>query len=388
MIPIRYNLRSLATRKTNTAATILGIALVVFVLAASLMLSAGVKKTLTSSGRADVAIVTRKGSDAELSSIVEDPQVSLVKAAPGVKKNGDRPAVIAEVVVVTTMEKLGANGLSNVTVRGVPPDVMTFRRGVELVAGRFAQPGADEAVIGARLRGRFAGLDLGQTFELKKSQPLTVVGVFEDSGSAYESEVWVDFDVVRAAYHRVGAVSAVRAMLESPAAFDAFQATIEQDKRLQLSALRETYFYEKQSEGIALFVGILGSVVAAFFSLGAMIGAAITMYAAVANRQKEIGVLRALGFARRSVLSCFLIESMLIALFGGAIGSVGALSMRFVKFSMMNFATFSEMSFTFQPTWTIVGISLAFALGMGLLGGLLPAVRAARVSPVTAMRGG
>lgn len=375
-------------RKTSTAATVLGIGLVVFVLAASLMLSAGVKKTLKASGSNDVAIVIRKGSDGEMSSIVEDAQVGLVKAAPGVKKDGDKPLVIAELVVVATMEKIGADGVTNVQIRGVPADVGAFRKNVRLVAGRHPQPGADEALIGKSLRGRFAGLDLGQTFELRKNRPVTVVGVFADGGSSYESEVWVDFDVVRSAFRREGAVSSVRAQLESPAQLEAFQAAIEQDKRMGLQALRETFFYEKQSEGVSMFVGILGSLVAVFFSLGAMIGATITMYAAVANRQKEIGVLRALGFRRKQILLCFLLESMMIALIGGALGSVGALAMGFVKFSMLNFASFSEITFTFQPTWEVTGISLGFALGMGLIGGLLPAIRAARVSPVTAMRGG
>jgi putative ABC transport system permease protein len=388
MVPIRYNLRSLAVRKTNTAATVLGVALVVFVLAASLMLSAGIKKTMTTSGREDVAIVLRKGSDNELGSVVDEPQVSLIKAMPGVRSENGKPLAVAEVIVVGALEKIGASGVSNVQFRGVPEDVLQFRPEVKLVAGRTAQPGADEAIIGQRLRGRFKGLELGQTFEIRKNRPVSVVGVFEDGGSSYESEVWVDFDVLRTSFRREGIVSSVRVKLASPAQFELFQASVEQDKRVGLQALREKTFYEKQSEGSSMFIGILGTGVAIVFSIGAMIGAMITMYAAVANRQKEIGVLRALGFSRRSVLTSFLLESLLLALIGGALGTLASLGMGFVKFSMMNFASWSEMVFSFHPTLEVIGTALAFAGVMGLLGGFLPALRAARVSAVTAMRGG
>ena len=387
MVPFRYNLRSLAVRKVSTAATVLGIALVVFVLAGSLMLSAGLRKTMAASGRDDVAIVVRKGAESELSSIVEDSQVSLIKAAPGVQLVDGKPLVIGEVVVVATMDKSDGSGVTNVQIRGVPPEARELRPEVHFIAGRPAEPGKDEAVIGKNLRGRFAGLDLGQTFEVKKNRPLRVVGVFESGGSAYESEIWVDFDLLREAFKRTGSVSSVRAKLESPAAFDGFQATVEQDQRLGLQALRERYFYEKQSEFMGMFLGILGSIVAVFFSFAAMIGATITMHAAIAHRQREIGVLRALGFRRRLILLAFLLESMFIGLLGGLLGAVASLGLGLVRFSTLNFQTFSEITFTFEPTPTILIVSVTFAIGMGLLGGLLPAARAARVSAVAAMRG-
>ena len=387
MIPVRYNLRSLAVRKATTLATGVGIALVVFVLASALMLSAGIKKTMATSGKRDTAIVLRQGSDAELGSSIEEPNVNLVLAAPGVKKESGVPSGVGEVIVVAATPKLGATGVSNVQFRGVTDDVMKFRPEVKIVAGRAAQPGSDEVLIGARLRGRFLGLDLGQSFDIKKNRPVTVVGVFESGGSSYESEVWVDRDLLRAAYGRQGHVSSVRVHLDSASAFDGFQASVEQDKRIGLMAERESDYYEKQSEGTSLFIGAMGTLIAVFFSIGAMIGATITMYAAVANRQREIGTLRALGFSRLSILGSFLLEALILALGGGLLGAIASIGMGSVHLSMMNMASWSEISFSFDPTPEILTKALLFAGFMGLLGGFLPAIRASRVSPVAAMRG-
>lgn len=388
MIPIKYNVRSLAVRKATTLATAGGIALVVFVLASSLMLSAGIKKTLGSSGKPDTAIVLRMGSDAELGSVIEESSVPLILAAPGVKTgpNG-QPLGAAEIVVVGAMEKLGTDGVTNVSIRGVGDDVLTFRPEVHVVAGRPPKPGTDEAMVGSRIRGRIRGLDLDQTFDIKKNRPVKVVGIFEADGSAYESEVWVDCELLRQAYGRQGVVSGVRVKLDSPTKFDAFRAGVENDKRLGLQAMRETAFYEKQSEGASIFVGALGTVVSVFFAVGAMIGAMITMYAAVANRQREIGTLRALGFSQASVLGSFLLEAVLLAAVGGAVGVAASMAMGFVHLSMVNMASWSEVVFSFDPTPKVLGIALTFACGMGLLGGLFPAVRAARTSPLQAIRG-
>ncbi len=387
MIPIRYNVRSLVVRKTTTLATAGGIALVVFVLASSLMLASGIKKTMGSAGKADNAIVLRMGSDAELGSVIEESSVPLIMAAPGVKVDEHgRPIGASEIVVVGAMEKLGADGITNVSLRGVGEDVMAFRPEVHIVAGRPPRPGSDEAIVGARIRGRIRGIDLDQTFELKKNRPVKVVGIFEADGSAYESEVWVDREVLRQAYHREGIVSAVRVRLESPTKFDAFRAGIENDKRLGLQALRESAFYEKQSEGVATFIGALGTIVSVFFAVGAMIGAMITMYGAVASRQREIGTLRAIGFSRRSILVSFLLEALVLSAVGGAIGAVASLGMGFVHFSMVNFASWSEIVFSFDPTPRVIVTALAFACGMGLLGGFFPAIRAARTSPLKAIR--
>jgi len=388
MIPVRYNIRSLSVRKATTVATAGGIGLVVFVLASSLMLSAGIRKTLGTTGKPENAIVLRMGSDAELGSVVEDSTVPLVLAAPGVRMDErGQPIGAAEIVVVGAMEKLGAKGVTNVAIRGVPDNVMRFRPDVRIVAGHAPRPGSDEAIVGARIRGRILGLDVDQSFELKKNRPVRVVGVFEAEGSSYESEVWVDRDLLAQAYNRQGIVSSVRVRLDSPSKFDAFRAGVENDKRLGLQAVRETTFYEKQSEGAATFVGILGTIVSIFFAAGAMIGAMITMYAAVANRQREIGTLRALGFSQTSVLTSFLLEAVLLSFIGGGLGAALSMAMGLVHFSMVNFASWSEIVFSFDPTPRVIVTSLVFACGMGLVGGLLPAIRAARTSPLRAIRG-
>jgi putative ABC transport system permease protein len=210
--------------------------------------------------------------------------------------------------------------------------------------------------------------------------------VFSAEGSAYESEIWCDLDVLRAAFHREGHVSSVRVRLASKDAFEAFKATLESDKQYGFLVLSEREYFDKLSEGTAVLVRVLGTLLSVFFAIGAMIGAMITMYAAVANRQREIGTLRALGFGRTNILVAFLLESTGLALLGGAAGVAAAMGMRFVKFSMMNLASWSEMVFTFEPTPSILTTALAFAVVMGLFGGFFPAVRAARVSPVSAMR--
>jgi len=386
MIPLKYNVRSLTVRKTTTAATALGVALVVFVLSSALMLAAGAKKTLASTGKNDVAIVLRKGSDNELGSVIDDQSVNTIITQDGVQKNGNKPLASAENVVVLALPKLGTPGLTNVQARGVTEDSFAMRPNIKIVRGRPARSGGDEVIIGARIAGRFQGVDLEQKFELKKNRPVTVVGVFTDNGSSHESEIWADRDTLRAAFGRGTSSSSVRVKLESPSKFDGYAGSVEHDKRLGLSVLREDDYYEKQSEGLSLFIRIMGTMIAVFFSIGAMIGAMITMYAAVANRQREIGTLRALGFSRLSILTSFLMESSLLAFAGGAIGAAASIGMGFVEFSMINFASWSEIVFKFDPTPQILGTSLIFAIGMGLLGGFFPAVRASRVSPIAAMR--
>lgn len=389
MIPIVYNIRSLTVRKTTTIAAGLGVALVAFVFSTAVMLSKGIQRTLSKSGSADVAVVLRKGSDVELSSSVEDPQVGLVLAGPGVKKDeSGAPIGVSEVVVVIALDKLGTDGgVSNVQVRGVPDNVLKMRPSVRVVAGRQPRPGTDEGMVGKAILGRFRGLDIGQSFELRKGRSVRVVGAFEDDGSSFESEVWCDRDTLRAAFGREGVVSSVRVRLQSPALYDAFEAFVEKDKQLGLESFREPEYYNKQSEGMAKFVVVLGQMIAMFFSIGAMIGAMITMHASVADREREIGTLRALGFSRVGILFSFLLESLMLAVAGGAVGALASMVMGFVRFSMINFQSWSEMVFTFEPHPRIVMSALINAAMMGLFGGFLPAIRAARVSPVRAMRG-
>ncbi len=389
MIPVKYNLRNLAVRKTTSIAAGLGLGLVVFVFASVLMLSNGVQRTLGRSADPNVAVVLRKGSDAELASGIEDAQVGVMLANPGVAKGANgQPLASGELVLVIHLDRLGTDGVSNVQVRGVPDNILELRKDIRFIEGRAAKPGTDEVVVGKAISSRFKGLALGQSFEMRKNRPVTVVGVFEDKGSSFESEVWGDVKTLGSAFGREGFVSSLKVRLESPTKFDAFKTALEQNPQLQVEVLRETDYYEKQSEGTSIFINAMGIVIAVFFSIGASIGAMITMYASIANRQREIATLRALGFSRMSILFSFLLESVILAVAGGVLGAAASLLMSFVKFSTVNFASFSEITFTFEPTPTILGIALGVAVAMGLAGGFFPAVRAARMNLVQAIRGG
>ncbi len=387
MVPIKYNVRNLVVRRRTTMAAAFGLALVVFVFAFAAMAVSGLKKTLGRNASPDVAIVLRKGSDAELTSGIEDKHVSLVVAQAQQVGASKKPSAIAEVLIVVLLDKIGTDGVSNVTVRGVTEDVLAFRPTAKVVEGRAPTPGTDEVMVGSSIRGRFRGLELGQSFELKKNRPVKVVGVFADEGSSFESEVWADIHTVRQAFGREGYVSSVRARLDSPSKFDGFKALVEQNKQLGLVVMREADFFEKQSEATSFILTLLGVMIAFFFAIGAMIGATITMNAQVAGRVREIGTLRALGFSRGSILFSFLLESIALSLAGGIVGAICALPLRAVKVTMLNMGTWAEIAFSFEPTPPILLGSLALATFMGIVGGFLPAVRAARISPIEAMRG-
>ena len=387
MIPIKYNVRNLVVRKTTTIAASFGLALVVFVFAASQMLGEGITRTLGRSASPETAIVLRKGSSAEMESSIEDNQVNLVLTQAQQVGASANPPGVGELIVVILLDKLGTTGVSNVTVRGVPETVFDFRKTAKITAGRAAKPGTDEVVVGSGITGRFKGLGLGQTFEVKKNRKATVVGVFSDGGSSFESEVWADTHTVRTAFGREGYVSSVRVRLDAASKFDAFKALVEQNRQLGLNVQREGDFYAKQSEMTADFLNIMGTIIAVFFSIGAMIGATITMNAQVANRQREIGTLRALGFSRRSILTSFLLESVALALVGGGVGAIAALGLKFVSITTLNMGTFAEIVFSFEPTIPILLRSVLLAGFMGVVGGFLPAIRAARISPIEAMRG-
>jgi len=388
MIPLNYNIRNLYVRRTTTLVTAAGIAFVVAVLAGAMMLVEGLKATLDQSGKPQNAIVIRKGSDAELSSSIEDTTLSLIKGAPGVARAPDgQPLVIGESVVVLFYDLANGKGKSNVLLRGVPSEVLTFRPEVKIEQGQMAKPGSDELVVGKKLLGRFKGMEIGNTIELRNGRPGRIVGVFSADGSSFESEVWGDLDYVRGSFGRDGVVQSARVQLTSGAAFDGFEAFVEEDKRLGLEGMGEIDFYRKQSENTATFLGVLGGLIAVFCSLGAMIGASITMYGAVANRKREIGVLRALGFSRLTIMTSFLFESVLLASLGGLLGVLAALGLQLIEFSVLNFSTFSEIVFQFHATPEILVNAFVSGGVMGILGGFLPAVRAARTSPIEAMKG-
>ena len=388
-IPLSYGVRSLLVRKTTSIATVLGIALVVLVLASSLMLAAGVRQTLTSSASSENVVVLRKGADSELTSSVPSDSLGIVLAAPGVKRNAaGQPLGIGDLVVVLAMNRVGGEPgqLSSVLTRGIQSNAFEMRPQVRLIQGRQARAGTDEAIVGKGVLGRCKGLTLGSSFELRKGRSVTVVGVFEAQGSSFESEVWLDVETLRSAVGRDGLFSSLTVALESAEKYDTFSAAVVNDKRLGLEVLHERAYYEKQSEGTSMVVSTLGVITAVFFSIGAIIGAAITMYGSVAQRSREIGTLRALGFSRRAILTTLTLESTILALTGSAIGSAFSLLTSFFKISTINYNTWQEISFSFQPSTKALLTAIIAGGLIGFVGGFWPALRAARTSPLEAMR--
>jgi len=388
MIPLSYNIRSLAVRKTTTLTTILGLALVVFVLAASQMLANGIHRTLDQAGDPLRAIVLRKGAAAETQSNIGADAQNIILSAPGVKRDEKgMPLGHGDLVFIMVLERRGGRGaISNVTIRGVRDTEQPQIDGLRVVEGRAPRPGSDEVMVGKRIAGRFTGVDLGESFEIKKNRPVQVVGVFEANGTSHESELIGGLDMVGSAFGMSGIISSVTVQLDSPERFDEFKSAIEGDKRLGLAALREVDYYEKQSDGTVKLVVGLGGAVTFLFSLGATIGAMITMYASVSRRKREIGTLRALGFPRRTILLSFLVEGVLMAAAGSLIGVIASLGTGMLRFSLLNLSSGAEISFSFDPSLPVALSAIAVGSFMGVLGGLLPAVAAARVPPTIAMR--
>jgi putative ABC transport system permease protein len=378
MIPISYSLRNLWTRKLTTALTAGGMALVVFVFAAVLMLDAGLRQALVSTGQADNVVVTRRAAASEVQSGVERPQAALVESQPEIA------AASKECVVLIAQPKRASGTVSNVTVRGLSPAGIALRPQVRISAGRMFRPGSTEIVAGRSIAERFAGTGLGERLRFG-GRDWTVVGTFDAGGSGFDSEIWGDVDQMMQSFRRQ-AYSSVIARLSDPAGFDALKQRLEADVRLTVDVKRERQFYEEQSAALSTFISILGLTLSVIFSLGAVIGATITMYAAVANRTGEIGALRALGFRRRAILTAFLAEALLLAALGWAFGLGLASLMQLVRISTMNWQSFSELAFSFTLTPKIVLQSLAFAAVMGFAGGVLPALRAARLRIVDALR--
>jgi ABC-type antimicrobial peptide transport system permease subunit len=297
--------------------------------------------------------------------------------------------VSKEVVVLNSLPKRSDDGASsgrrsNVPIRGLPPMGLALRPQVRMIEGRMFGAGASEIVVGSSVARQFAGVELGQSLSFAQRQ-WQVVGIFDAGGTAFDSEIWGDAEQLSQAFRRFG-FSSVIAELGSPDAYDALLAAVDAEPRLTVEIKRERQFYEDQSRALANFLRVLGLTLSVIFSLGAVIGAAITMYAAVATRTGEIGTLRALGFARRSILAAFLLESLLLAAVGGVAGLAAASFLQAITISTTNFQSFAELAFSFALTPAIAGASLAFALAMGLIGGFLPAVKAARMAIVDALR--
>jgi putative ABC transport system permease protein len=384
-IPLVYVARNLWARRLTTVLTAGGLALVVFVFATVLMLDAGLKRTLVTTGEYDNVVVIRKGSQTEIQSGISRYQADAIETHPAVALGGDgKPLAAKESVVLISLLRRGDNRPSNVPVRGTSAVGLALRPQVQVRAGRMFRPGTSEIVVGSSIAARFDSAALGARMSFAQRE-WTVVGIFDAGGSGFDSEVWGDVDQLMQAFRR-NAYSSMVVRLARPDLFERFRSDIDTDPRLSNESKREQIFYSDQSKALSTFITVLGLTLSIIFSIGAMIGAMITMYASVANRVGEIGTLRALGFKRRAVLGAFLAESLLLGLVGGAAGLVLASFMQQASFSTINFQTFADLSFRFIMTPEVALKSMLFALLMGLLGGFLPAIRAARLNIVDALR--
>ncbi len=384
-VSLSYNFRNLWTRRLTTLLTVSGMALVVFVFASILMLAEGLRKTLVETGSYDNVVVLRKGSNSEVVSGVGRQSAYILETLPEIAIGSKGQRLLAkEVVVLIALEKKGSDSPSNVILRGVEENSVLLRPTVRLVEGRIPRVGSPEVMIGSSIARRFKGVEINGTIRFGMSD-WRIVGTFDAGNSGFSSEIWGDVNQFIQAFRRP-AYSSVIFKLRDSSGFQNVKSRIEDDPRLTLEAKRETKYYAEQSEIMAKFLRVLGISLTIIFSLGAVIGAMITMYSAVANRTTEIGTLRALGFQRRNILTAFLVESLLLGFLGGLTGLFFASFLQFFTVSTMNFQSFAELAFSFTLTFEIFYKGMVFSLVMGLVGGLLPAVRASRMVIVEALR--
>jgi putative ABC transport system permease protein len=384
-IPFSYSIRNLLTRRLTTVLTAGGMALVVFVFSTILMLSDGLRKTLVETGSYDNVVVIRKGSATEVQSGIEREQANIVETEPDISIGQDGKKLLAkELVVLINLPKKDGDKPSNVVIRGIGSSSVQLRPQVMLVEGRLPRLGSTEIIVGRSIYRTFKNVGINESVRCGLRN-WRVVGIFDAGSTAFSSEIWGDADQLMQAFRRP-VYSSVIFKLRDPAKFDTLKSRIESDPRLTLEARRETKYYLDQSEVMAKFLRILGFSLTLIFSVGAIIGAMITMYAAVASRTQEIGTLRSLGFQRRSILAAFILESLILGFIGGFAGLFIASFMQFITISTMNFQTFAELAFSFVLTIENMVQAMAFSLIMGLLGGVLPAIRASRMNIVEALR--
>ncbi len=386
-IPLAYNLRSVTARWTSAVVAVLGIAGTVGVFVAMLSLARGFKATMTASGSAGNALVRRAGSITEIDGSVDLDQVRVIQDAPGVARGKDGPLVSAEVVVPASFPLKSSGTDALVQVRGVSPKALQIRVSVKVVAGRFFRAGLNELVVGKNAANSYAGFALGNTVRFAGGT-WTAVGVFDAGGSAFDSEVWCDANVLNQVYQRPQNIfQSITIHLTSPDAFGRFKDALTSDPRLTVRVDREVDYYENQSRNLTTLIVVLGSIVAVVMGIGAVFGALNTMYSAVAERSREIATLRALGFGELSVVVSFVVEALIIALVGGVLGSVAVLPLNRYTVAALNFQTFSHLDFAFRVTPDLMLGGIVFALVMGVAGGVPPAVRAARSPIAAALRG-
>jgi putative ABC transport system permease protein len=386
-IPFLYSLRSIAVRKGSSAMAVGGIALVVVVLVTLLSLAAGFQKAVRASGSPQNVIVLRKGADAELQSQVTRETARIISELPIVAQESGRKLVVCESVVILSQPKQGG-GETNITVRGGPPHARSVHADVRLTQGRWHTPGSSEAVLGIGLARRLRDVSLGQTITIGRNQ-WCIVGLFEAGGSSLESELWMDGDLLQGSFRRGAIFQSVlfRAAGNAREAAEQLNALTETDLRLRtVQAMTEKEYYEKQAKLMADLITILGGILTSIMSIGAIAGAMNTMYAAVSQRKREIGCLLAMGFAPEAVWLAFMVESLALAAIGAVLGCAVSLLFNGMKTGMTNWATFSETAFEFHVTPQILATAALFAMLMGFIGGVLPAVRAARMKVVDALR--
>jgi putative ABC transport system permease protein len=386
-IPVVYNLRSVKVRWLSALVAIFGIAGTVGVFVAMLSLARGFQATLISSGSPGNAIILRSGSVTELSGSVPLDQVKVLEDKPGIARSASGPLVTPEVVVVAAFPLLSTGTDANVQVRGVSAKALEVRNNVKIVKGRFFQPGLAELVVGRNVDKTYAGLSLGDSVTFGGGT-WRVVGVFDAGGSAFDSEVWCDAPVLNQVYHRPENVfQSVTVHLTSPGSLQQFKDAISSDPRMNVDVSSEIDYYAAQSTVLTQVIKVLGGMIAFIMGIGAVFGALNTMYSAVAERSREIASMRAIGFGATSVVASFTIEALLIAAAGGALGCLAVLPVNGITTGALNFQTFSHLAFAFKITPDLLVWGMLFALIMGVVGGLPPAIRAARRPVAAALRG-
>ncbi len=385
-IPVIYNFRSVKARWTSAIVAVLGIAGTVGVFIAMLSLARGFRATLVSSGSADNALVMRAGSTSEMTGAVSLESAKVVQDAPGVARGADGPLITTEAVLVTPIPLVSTGTDANVQVRGVSPNVFEIRKNIKIVQGRMFRSGLAEVIVGKNANTAYQGLIVGGTMTMG-GQSWNVVGVFDAGGSAFDSEVWCDAHLLNGAFKRPeDTFQSVTVHLTSAAAFQQLKDYVTSDPRLNVDVTREIDYYAKQSTRMTQLISILGGLVAGVMAIGAIFGALNTMYSAVAERGREIATMRALGFGAAAVVISFVIEALLISFVGGALGAVAVLPLNGLTTGAMNWQTFAHMEFAFKVTPILLLSGLIFALAMGVLGGLPPALRAAQRPIATALR--
>jgi putative ABC transport system permease protein len=386
-IPISYNVRSIGARWTTAVVSVLGIAGTVGVFLAMLAMARGFQATLVASGSPDNVILLRAGADSEMTSSISHEQVRIIGDAPTVARAADgTPLISPEVVVIGAFPLISTGTDANVQIRGVTERVLEVRPSIVIREGRFFKPGLAELVVGANAVTTYSGFTLGSTVVIG-GQGWKVVGIMDAGGSAFDSEVWCDANLLNQTFSRsAGVYQSVTAHLDSREDFTALKDSVTADPRMTVDVTGERAYYAKQSQAVSMLIKALGFLVAFVMAIGAVFGALNTMYSAVSARAREIATLRALGFGSTSVVASFVLESMLIALVGGVLGCLAVIPLNGFTAGTMNWQTFSHLAFAFKVTPSLMIWGLVFAVLMGFVGGLLPALRAARMPVATALR--